>query len=169
MSRPLGIALALVLYGVSLTASREDLARARLLFNDRKFDEAIQAADLARKTPDTADAGAIVMARAHLERYRQVADPADLGAARTALGGVNVERLGTGDRAEYLMALGGSLFLEDDFGAAAEIFESAIEVAPAAGRTRARQCSTGMARRWSGGRRPTSPAGVRSCSSGSCV
>lgn len=133
MSRPLGIALALVLSGVTLAATREDLARARILFNERKFDEAIQAADLARKTPDTADAGAIVMARAHLERYRQVADPADLGAARTALGGVNVERLGTGDRAEYLMAIGGSLFLEDDFGAAAEIFESAIEVAPAAG------------------------------------
>ena len=44
-----------------------------------------------------------------------------------------MEHLGTGDRAEYLIAIGGSLFLEDDFGAAAEIFESAIEVAPAAG------------------------------------
>ena len=85
MSRPLGIALALVLYGVTLSATREDLARARTLFNDRKFDEAIQAADLARKTPDTADAGAIVMARAHLERYRQVADPADLGAAHRSI------------------------------------------------------------------------------------
>lgn len=133
MSRLPGIALALVLCGAVLTASREDLARARSLFNERKFDAAIQAAELARKTPDTADAAAIVLARAYLERYRQVADPADLGAARTALGGVNVERLGTPDRAEYLVALGGSLFLEDDFGAAAEIFESAIEIAPAAG------------------------------------
>ncbi len=133
MSRPLGIALALMLCGVSLAASREDLARARTLFNERKFEDAIVAAELARKTPDTADAAAIVLARAYLERYRQVADPADLGAARTALGGVNVEKLGTPDRAEYLIALGGSLFLEDDFGAAAEIFESAIEIAPAAG------------------------------------
>ena len=133
MPRPLAVALALVLCGVSLDATREDLARARTLFNERKFDQAIQVAELARKTPDTADAAAIVLARAHLERYRQVADPADLGSARTALGSVNVERLGTPDRAEYLMALGGSLFLEDDFGAAAEIFESAIEIAPAAG------------------------------------
>ncbi len=39
----------------------------------------------------------------------------------------------TPDRAEYLIGLGGSLFLEDDFGAAAEIFESALEIAPAAG------------------------------------
>ena len=133
MSRPLGIALAIALSGVTLSATREDLARARTLFNERQFDQAIEAAELARKTPDTADAAAIVLARAHLERYRQVADPTDLGAARVALGAANVERLGTPDRAEYLIALGGSLFLEDDFGAAAEIFESAIDIAPAAG------------------------------------
>ncbi len=133
MSRPLAVALALALCGVSLDATREDLARARTLFNERKFDQAIEAAELARKTLDTADAALIVLARAHLERYRQGADPADLGSARTALGSVHVERLGTPDRAEYLIALGGSLFLEDDFGAAAEIFESALEIAPAAG------------------------------------
>lgn len=133
MRRPLAVVIAVVLAGVSLGATREALARARALFNERKYDQAIEAAELARKTPETADAAAIVLARAHLERYRQVADPADLGAARLALGGANVERLGTPDRAEYLIALGGSLFLEDDFGAAAEIFESAIEIAPAAG------------------------------------
>ena len=59
--------------------------------------------------------------------------PTDLGAARSALTGVSVDRLGTPDRAEFLIALGGSLFLEDDFGAAAEVFESAMEIAPAAG------------------------------------
>ena len=46
---------------------------------------------------------------------------------------VSVDRLGAPDRAEFLIALGGSLFLEDDFGAAAEVFESAMEIAPAAG------------------------------------
>ena len=133
MVRPPAVVVAILMAGVSLGATREDLARARTLFNERKFDQAIAAAELARKTPETADAAAIVLARAHLERYRQVADPADLGAARAALGSANVERLGTPDRAEYLIGLGGSLFLEDDFGAAAEIFESAIEIAPAAG------------------------------------
>jgi len=118
---------------VSLGATREDLARARTLFNERKFDQAIEAAEQARRSPETADAAAVVVARAHLERYRQFADPADLGAARAALGSANAERLGLPDRAEYLIGLGGSLFLEDDFGAAAEIFESAIEIAPAAG------------------------------------
>jgi tetratricopeptide (TPR) repeat protein len=133
MVRPLAVAVAVFVASVALAASREDLARARTLFNERKYDQAIEAAELAHKTPDTADAAAIVLARAHLERYRQLADPSDLGAARMALGGANVDRLGTPDRAEYLIALGGSLFLEDDFGAAAEIFESAIEIAPAAG------------------------------------
>ena len=133
MRHPLLLVLAVVGGAVSAGATPQDLARARVLFNERKFDQAIQAAEAARKTPDTADAAAIVLARAYLERYRQAADPADLGAARAALGGANVDRLGTPDRAEYLIALGGSLFLEDDFGAAAEIFESALEIAPAAG------------------------------------
>lgn len=133
MVRPPAVVVAILLASVSLGATQEDLARARLFFNDGKFDQAIEAAELARKTPETADAASIVLARALLERYRQMADPADLGAARSALGSANVERLGTPDRAEYLIGLGGSLFLEDDFGAAAEIFESAIEIAPAAG------------------------------------
>lgn len=133
MVRSFAVITAMLLAGVSVEATREDLARARTLFNERKFDQAIQAAELARKTPETADAAAVVLARAYLERFRQMADAADLGAARAALGSANVEHLGTPDRAEYLIALGGSLFLEDDYGAAAEIFESAIEIAPAAG------------------------------------
>jgi tetratricopeptide (TPR) repeat protein len=133
MVRPLAVVVALLAGTAAASATREDLARARTLFNERKYDEAIKAAEAARKTPETADAAAIVLARAYLERYRQVADPTDLGAARAALGSANVEKLGTPDRAEYLVAVGGSLFLEDDFGAAAEIFESAIEIAPAAG------------------------------------
>ena len=133
MTRALAVVIAMVVGSSGLLANREDLSRARQLFNERRFDEAIEAATAARKTPDTADAAAIVLARAHLERYRQLADPTDLGAARSALSGVSVDRLGTPDRAEFLIALGGSLFLEDDFGAAAEVFESAMEIAPAAG------------------------------------
>lgn len=133
MRRPPLLVVALLAVAVSAAASPQDLARARALFNERKFDEAIEAAEAARKTSDTADPASIVLARAYLERYRQMADPADLGAARAALGSANVDRLGTPDRAEYLIALGGSLFLEDDFGAAAEIFQSALDIAPAAG------------------------------------
>jgi tetratricopeptide (TPR) repeat protein len=133
MVPPLALVAAVLVGSAVASAQREDLARARTLFNERRYDEAIAAAEAARKSPETTDAAAIVLARAYLERYRQVADPADLGAARAALGSANVEKLGTPDRAEYLIAIGGSLFMEDDFGAAAEIFESAIEIAPAAG------------------------------------
>lgn len=107
-------------------ATRADLARARTLYNQRQFDGAIEAADLARQTPDTADAAAVVLARAHLERYRERVDPADLSAARTALAAVKPAGLDGRDRLEFLIALGASLFLEDDFGAAAEVFSSGL-------------------------------------------
>src|SRR5262245_36158490 len=58
--------------------ARADLAKARTLYNQRQFDEAIAAASQARRQPDLADMAAIVLARAHLERYREHADPADL-------------------------------------------------------------------------------------------
>jgi hypothetical protein len=107
-------------------ANRADLARARTHYNLRQFDQAIEAATAARATVDTADAAAIVLARAHLERYRERADPADLSAARVALSMVRTSALAARDHVELLLAFGESLFLEDDFGAAAEMFESGI-------------------------------------------
>lgn len=117
-------ALAAVAPGLA-AADPAQLARSRALYNERQFDEAIRAARLARETPETADAAAVVLARAHLERYRSGADPTDLGAARDALGAVRADQLDASDRLDFLIALGASLFLEDDFGAAAELFDSA--------------------------------------------
>jgi hypothetical protein len=111
-----------------------DLARARTYYNQRQFDEAIDAAAAARKVPETADAAALVLARAHLERYRQRADPADLKAAREALGVIRAEALERRDHVEMLLAMGQSLFLEDDFGAAATMFESGVDAAADADR-----------------------------------
>jgi hypothetical protein len=104
-----------------------DLAQARAHYNKRQFDDAIAEASAARKVPETADAAALVLARAHLERYRERADPADLSAAREMLGLIRPGSLDPRDQMELLLALGQSLFLEDDFGASAEIFESGIE------------------------------------------
>lgn len=127
MFRGLAAVVALVLLVPSgAAATRAELARARTLYNQRQFDQAIEAAELARKTPDTADAAAVVLARAHLERYRERVDPTDLSAARTALAAVRPTGLDGRDRLEFLVALGASLFLEDDFGAAAEIFASGL-------------------------------------------
>jgi len=119
----------LVLLAGAVEAQQAELAKARTLYNERQFEAAIEAAGVARLVAATADAAAIVQARAHLERYRERADPADLSAARAALSSVRAGGLDTRDRVEFLLALGESLFLEDDFGAAAEIFESALDSA----------------------------------------
>jgi hypothetical protein len=112
-------------------AQRAELGKARALYNERQFAGAIESATAARSDPTTADAAAIVLARAHLERYREQADPSDLSAAREALTSVRAAALNARDRVEFLLALGESLFLEDDFGAAAEVFDSGLESARA--------------------------------------
>jgi hypothetical protein len=110
---------------------RADLARALALYNERRFDQAIDAAIAARKSPETQDAAVVVLARAHLERYRESVDPADLSAAREALGAVRATAIEPRVRLEYLLALGQALFLEDEFGAAANLFASAVTAARA--------------------------------------
>lgn len=123
--RRLGAILLVWAVAVPVAADPTWLASARDFYNARQFDEAIEAAREARATPETSDAAAVVLARAHLERYRTGADPTDLGAAREALGAVRADQLDASDRLDFLIALGASLFLEDDFGAAAELFDSA--------------------------------------------
>jgi hypothetical protein len=123
-------ALAIVLSAFVLPASAQtaqwDLARARTAYNERRFDEAVIAATAARQASETADTGTIVLARALLERYRERADPSDLSAAREVLGTVRTVALEERDQLELLLAFGEALFLEDDFGAAAEVLESGL-------------------------------------------
>lgn len=127
MFRGISFAIGLgLLLPVAASATRADLFRARSLYNERQFDQAIEAATLARQTPETADPAAVVLARAHLERYRERIDPTDLSAARAALAAVHPAGLDARDRLEFLVALGASLFLEDDFGAAADVFASGL-------------------------------------------
>lgn len=128
-ARSVVVACVFLLVPVVVAAQRAELAKARALYNKRQFDDAITAAGAARNTPAVADAAAIVQARAHLERYRERADPSDLSAARAALSAIRAAGLAPRDRLEFLLALGQSLFLEDDFGAAAEIFESGLDTA----------------------------------------
>ncbi len=113
----------------SASAQPDAVARARLLYNERKYDAAIAAATIVRKVPAFADAGSLVLARAYLERYRQSADNADLVAARDALRDIHPALLTPRDRVDYLVGLGEALFLDEEFGAAAEVFGSAVESA----------------------------------------
>jgi hypothetical protein len=102
------------------------LARARTLYNSADYDGAIAAATEARRQAPAADAAALVLGRAHLERYRQRADAGDLAAAREALAAVRPASLNPRDRVDLVVGLGQSLFLGEAFGAAAELFDTAL-------------------------------------------
>jgi hypothetical protein len=105
---------------------RDALARAREAYNDGQYDAAIAAATDARKSPALASAASLVVARAYLERYRTSANSSDLALAREALGGVRADALDMRGRLELVTGLGQSLFLDDQFGPSAALFESAL-------------------------------------------
>jgi hypothetical protein len=118
--------LAMTLAGTATAAEPPALARARTLYNAADFDGAIISAGLARRTPDAVDAATLVLARAHLERYRRNADPTDLSAAREALAAVRPAALTPRDQVDLLVGLGQSLFFAETHGAAAELFDTAL-------------------------------------------
>jgi hypothetical protein len=119
-----GIVLAAIL--VLGAAPQNPLVRARQLYNQQQYDAAIAAARAALARADLADAAAVVLGRAHLERYRGASDAADLAAARDSLVAVDTSRLIARDRLELLVGLGELLYFEGHFGAAAELFEAAL-------------------------------------------
>ena len=122
------IAIVLLVSSAAAASAAEhpSLAKARALYNAGDFDGAISAAAVSRRVPASGDASALVIARSHLERYRQRADPSDLGAAREALGSVRSAALTPRDQVDLLVGLGQSLYLGEVFGAAAELFDTAL-------------------------------------------
>ncbi len=115
----------------AVTPASEALARARLLYNQQQYEQAIAAAQQAVGAPALADTARLVIGRASLERFRQTANEQDLQAGRDALRQVRGDGLSARDRVDLLMGLGEALYLDNDFGAAAELFSSAIEPAAA--------------------------------------
>jgi hypothetical protein len=123
------IVVALVLLGTGATAWADEppaLAKARALYNAGEFEGAIDAASVARKDEAWADAAALVVARSHLELYRVRADAEDLSAARAALGAVRAAALMPRDQVDLIVGLGQSLYLSEIYGAAAELFDTAL-------------------------------------------
>jgi hypothetical protein len=116
----------IVLAWPASAAEHPSLAKARALYNAGDFDGAILAAAVSRRVPDAADASSLVSARAHLERYRQRLEPMDLASAREALGSVRASALSPRDQIDLLVGLGQSLYLGELFGAAAELFDTAL-------------------------------------------
>jgi hypothetical protein len=126
VARTTVLVLVLAAAGRATAAEPEALARARGLYNARSFDAAIEAAAAARREPMFADAAALVLARAHLERYRSGSDPADLATARDMLAAVRPNALSPRDQIDLLIGLGQTLYLGAAFGAAAELFDTAL-------------------------------------------
>ena len=120
------LALVLLLPCPAAAAEHPALARARTLYNAADFDAAINAAAVSRRVAGSEDASALVIARSHLERYRQRAMPADLTSAREALATVRAAMLTPRDQLDLLVGIGQSLYLGELFGAAAELFDTAL-------------------------------------------
>jgi hypothetical protein len=106
---------------------RTPLARARSLYNQRDFDAAIAAADEVRRTADRADSADLIAARALLERYRANGRTEDLDNARERLRRIIPQRFTGSERMEFVVGLGETLYFEQLPGAAAAVFDSALE------------------------------------------
>ena len=108
----------------------DPLTRARRAYNAGEIDVAIAASTEALKVPALANPAAVVLARAHLDRYRQTTTAADLEGAHAALRLVVPDKLTPQDRVEFLIALGVSLYVDGCtdgcFSAAAEMFGLAL-------------------------------------------
>jgi hypothetical protein len=143
--RHIGLSL-LLLASLGQTPPPSPLLSARELYNRGRFDEAIAAATRALAQPADRDAASVVLARAHLERFRVKADLTDLDAATSALKQVDPSRLLPADRIEWIVGLGVAVYvderggLENRYGAAADLFGTALDAAEgvtsAAGRDR---------------------------------
>lgn len=126
--RPLLLAAALLgafLAPASLHAA-DSLLEARRLYNAGQYDEAERLAREAVRVPATADRARVVLGRIQLERYRRSADANDLAEARTALRTVDARTLDARERVELTIGLAEALFFENRFGAAAEMFDTAM-------------------------------------------
>lgn len=104
----------------------DHLTRARGLYNEGRYEAAIEAADMAKSDGNSRDAALLILGRAGLERFRYTADPADLTRAREALRSVDASMLSERDRTDLLIGLGETLYFDEAYRAAADLFESML-------------------------------------------
>jgi hypothetical protein len=116
--------------------SRDSLAEARRLYNQGHFDAAIAATERVRGTPvrpdapgtaSVAEVADLVAARAYLERFRGTSEPDDLASARDRLRRLDPAGFDPGERTEFLIGLGETLYFDESYGAAADVFWSVLD------------------------------------------
>jgi len=100
------------------------LAEARRLYNLGQYESAERLAREAAAIPSRADAARVVLGRIQLERFRQSADQRDLNMARESLRMVDTAPLDAAERVELAIGLAETLYFEERYGAAAQLFES---------------------------------------------
>ena len=120
-----GLVVGAIAFG-QLPEATAQLADARRLYNQTQYDEAIKAAAVVQSDPATSDEASLIIARANLERYRQSYNATHLTSARESFKSVQTAKLSPHGQGEYLVGLGEWLFLDDRYGAAAELFDTAL-------------------------------------------
>jgi hypothetical protein len=115
--------------GLAAAAAPEppSLAEARRLYNQGRFDGAIEAATPLLSNAALRSPAQLIIGRASLEQFRQTADPEALVQGRAALRQADAASLDGRDRLDLLVGLAEALYLEESFGAAAEMFDSVID------------------------------------------
>jgi hypothetical protein len=123
------LVFALLSVAAPSAAGQSDLEKARAMYNERRFEESIAAAAIAKHKPDSAPSATLIEARARLERFRQNGDAGDLGVARAALVSLNPRGLAPQEIIEWQIGIGTALFLENQPGPAAEMFATVLPAA----------------------------------------
>ena len=118
----LAIVFALVTAVDAPAAARDQLDRARELYNAGKFDEAIAAAEPVRKDAALGSAASLIVARARLERIRRTSNTTDLAAVRAAFAQVHPRQLSARDQIAWEIGVAEALYLDGQPGPAAELF-----------------------------------------------
>ena len=111
----------------------DQLATARRLYNQGQYDQALAAAHDAEADPGMISSARLVIGRIRLERYRRTADGADLADARTALRSIDPRALNAREHTELQVGLAEILYLDRQFGAAAEMLEPVLDATSALG------------------------------------
>ncbi len=125
MVRPWLLVAALLLAPPPVQAA-DSLLEARRLYNAGQYEEAEKLARDALGVPSATHRARLVLGRIQLERYRRSADAAHLAAARDELRTVDARLLDPRERVELAVGLSETLFFENHFGAAADMFESVL-------------------------------------------
>jgi len=132
MSRLLGLLLLLAVCPAGTAAAQEPaIVQAGRLYNEGRFEAAIEAAERARPDPRYADEARLVAARSHLELLRDVEllkgglTTDGLRQARTLLSRINPDQLDESGKVDLLVGLGQALYFEAAPGAAADWWATA--------------------------------------------